>query len=68
MAYAVLAILFLSRIYDSESILFSDQKGGLQLFEKRENMTGGGVPTVSDAMFVMAVSLLLLMYAGSSCR
>ena len=28
-------------------------------------MTGGGVPTVSDAMFVMAVSLLLLMYAGS---
>ncbi len=54
-AYAVLAILFLSRIYDSESILFSDQKGGLQLFEKRENMTGGGVPTVSDAMFVMAV-------------
>ena len=64
-AYAVLAILFLSRIYDSESILFSDQKGGLQLFEKRENMTGGGVPTVSDAMFVMAVSLLLLMYAGS---
>ncbi len=64
-AYAVLAILFLSRIYDSESILFSDQKGGLQLFEKRENMTGGGVPTVSDAMFVMAVSLLLLMYVGS---
>ena len=64
-AYAVLAILFLSRIYDSESVLFSDGKGGLQLFERRENLTKGGVPTVSDAMFVMAVTLLLLMYAGS---
>ncbi|MDE6221980.1 MAG: ABC transporter permease, partial [Lachnospiraceae bacterium] len=29
-AYAILAVLFLSRIYDSESILFADGKGGLQ--------------------------------------
>ncbi|MDE6620785.1 MAG: ABC transporter permease [Lachnospiraceae bacterium] len=64
-AYAILAVLFLSRIYDSESILFSDGKGGLQIFERRENMTRGGVPAVADAMFVMAVTLLLLLYAGS---
>ena len=64
-AYAVFAILFLSRIYDSESILFSDGKGGLQLFEKRENLQKGGVPTVSDVWFVVALTIMLVIYAGS---
>ncbi len=64
-AYAVLAVLFLSRIYDSESILFADGKGGLQIFEKRADMKKGGVPTISDTMFVLALALLLMLYAGS---
>ena len=64
-AYAVFAILFLSKIYDSESILFSDGKGGLQLFEKRENLPRGGVPTVSDVWFVVSLTIVLVLYAGS---
>ena len=64
-AYAVFAILFLSKIYDSESILFSDGKGGLQLFEKRANLQKGGVPTVSDVWFVVALTIVLVLYAGS---
>lgn len=64
-AYAVLAIMFLSRIYDSEAILFSDGKAGLQLFEKRSNLKKGGVPTVSDVWFLVAVTILLVIYAGS---
>lgn len=64
-AYAVVAILFLSKIYDSEAILFSEQKGGLQLFEKRSNLHKGGVPTVSDVWFVVAVTILLVLYVGS---
>ena len=64
-AYAVFAILFLSRIYDSESILFNDGKGGLQLFEKRANLVKGGVPTVSDVWFVTALTIVLVLYAGS---
>lgn len=64
-AYAVIAILFLSRIYDSEAILFSDTKAGLQLFERRENLKKGGVPTISDVWFVVALTLLLVLYAGS---
>lgn len=64
-AYAVIAILFLSKIYDSEAILFGDGKTGLQLFEKRSNMAKGGVPTVSDVWFVVAVTMLLILYAGS---
>lgn len=64
-AYAVFAILFLSKIYDSESILFSDGKGGMQLFEKRENLKKGGVPEISDVWFVVALTIVLVIYAGS---
>lgn len=64
-AYAVIAILFLSKIYDSEAILFADGKAGLQLFEKRSNIKKGGVPTVSDVWFIVALTLLLILYAGS---
>ena len=64
-AYAVLAILFLSRIYDSETILFGDGKNGLRLFEKRSNLQKGGVPTVSDVWFVVALTIVLVLYAGS---
>lgn len=63
-AYAVFAILFLSKIYDSESILFSDGKGGMQLFERRANLQKGGVPTVSDVWFVVALTIVLVLYAG----
>ena len=64
-AYAVVAILFLSKIYDSEAILFSEQKGSLQLFEKRSNLRKGGVPTVSGVWLVVAVTILLVLYVGS---
>ncbi len=64
-AYAILAILFLSRIYDSEAVLFGDGKNGMQLFEKRSNLQKGGVPTVSDVWFVVALTIVLVMYAGS---
>lgn len=64
-AYAAAAILFLNRIYDSEAILFPDGRGGLQVFEKRTNLKKGGVPTTSDVVFVIVVTLLLIIYAGS---
>lgn len=64
-AYAVLAILFLGKIYDSETILFGDTKGGMQLFEKRGNLKKGGVPAMSDIWFVIAVTVVLILYAGT---
>lgn len=65
LAYAVLAILFLSRIYDSEAILFGDSKSSFQIFENRKNLKKGGVPTVSDAWFIIALTLVVVLYAGS---
>ncbi|SEF99465.1 sodium transport system permease protein [Eubacterium ruminantium] len=62
--YAFIAIMLLSRIYDSEQILFSDGRGSLQLFEKRSNLKKGGVPTVSDAWFVLLFGMVLVIYVG----
>ncbi len=63
-AYAALAIMFLSKIYDSEAILFGDMKNGIQIFEKRSNIKKGGVPSTGDAWLLMAVTILLIIYAG----
>ncbi len=64
-AYAILAILFLSKIYDSEAILFGDSKGGLQFLEKRSNLKKGGVPSMADTWLVIALTTVLFLYAGS---
>ena len=64
--YGVFAVMFLSRIYNSESVLFGDGGASVQIFEKRENMRPGGVPTAGDAWFVIAVTALLMIYLGGS--
>lgn len=64
-SYAVLAVLFLSRVYDSEAVLFGDSKSSFQIFEKRSSLKKGGVPSVSDAWLVVAVTVMLVLYAGS---
>lgn len=64
-AYACLAILALSKLYDSEDILFGEGGVSLQMFTSRKNLKKGGVPNFSDAVLVAAVSMLLILYAGT---
>lgn len=64
-AYAVLAIWALSKIYNSEEILFGEGGVSLQIFTNRKELKKGGVPNVSDAMLVVAVSFLLSIYVGT---
>lgn len=63
--YAGLAILLLSRMYDSEAVLFDEGRFGLQLFEKRANIKAGGVPTSGDAWFIVLFVLIVYLYGGS---
>ena len=63
--YAILAILFLSKIYDSEGVLFDEGRSGLQLFQKRSNMEKGGAPTTGDAWFLICFVFIVYLYAGS---
>ncbi len=64
-AYAALAVLALSKIYNSEDILFGESGVNLQIFTSRKNLKKGGVPNFSDAALVAAVSILLLLYGGT---
>lgn len=63
--YAALAVMLLSRLYNSEDILFGEGGVSLQIFTDRRNLKKGGVPNFSDAVLVIAVSMLLVLYAGS---
>lgn len=64
-AYAVLTILALSKIYNSEAVLFGEGGASFQIFTNRKELKKGGVPNFSDAVIVAAVSMLLLLYVGS---
>ena len=66
--YGIVAVLILSRIYNSESIMFGDGQSGIQIFEKRSNMKKGGVPTLGDAGFVIVIMALVYLYVGSSLQ
>lgn len=63
--YAGLAIMVLSRMYDSEGILFDEGRSGLQLFQKRSNIIRGGLPTSGDAWFIVFFVMILYLYFGS---
>lgn len=63
-AYSFLAVLLLSKIYNSESILFGEG-GSVKLFESRANMKKGQMPGIGDACLLLSVSLLVLVYIGS---
>ena len=63
--YAGIAIMFLGKIYNSESVLFDEGRSNLQLFEKRSNMVKGGVPTSGDAWFLVFFGMIAYLYVGS---
>ncbi len=63
--YAAIAILLLIRLYDSEEMMFGEGDTSIQIFTSRKEIRGGGVPTMSDAVLVVATALLLLLYVGS---
>ena len=56
--YAFVAVWFLSRIYDSESILFGESFSGIKLFERRKNIEKGSLPTIQESILILIVALL----------
>lgn len=64
MIYAFVAVWFLGKVYNSESILFGESASGIKLFEKRKNIKKGSMPTIQESLLILVVALLLMMYAG----
>lgn len=64
MVYAFVAVWFLGKVYNSESILFGESASGIKLFEKRRNIKKGSIPTIQESLLILIVALLLMMYVG----
>lgn len=62
--YAFIAVWFLAKIYNSESILFGESASGIKLFERRKNIKKGSLPTVQESLLILVVALLLMVYVG----
>lgn len=62
--YAFVAVWFLGKIYNSESILFGESASGIKLFERRKNIKKGSLPTIQESLLVLVVALLLMVYLG----
>lgn len=62
-AFVLLSIYFLSKIFKSEDILFGDKRE-FSFLEKRSNIKKGSLPTLSDGLILYAIALLVLIYLG----
>ena len=64
-AYSLLAIMVLGRIYNSEAVLFSEGLSSVKIFTKRSEMKEKQMPGVGDVVLLLCVVLLLSFYVGS---
>lgn len=64
-AYSLLAIMVLGKIYNSEAVLFSEGFSSVKLFSKRSDMQKKQMPGVGDLILILCVVLLLIFYVGS---
>lgn len=66
-AFVILSVLLLSKMFNSEEILFGSGKS-FSFLEKRSNIKKGTVPSVSDGGILYAIGLVLLIYVGTTLQ
>lgn len=64
-AYSLLAIMVLGKIYNSEAVLFSEGLSSVKLFSRRSEMKEKQMPGFGDVVLLLCVVLLLIFYVGS---
>ena len=64
-AYSLLAIMVLGKIYNSEAVLFSEGFSGVKIFTKRSEMKEKQIPGIGDVVLLLCVVLLLIFYVGT---
>ena len=63
LAFAILSLMLLAKMFNSEAVLFGEGKG-LSFLERRHNIKKNSMPGVGDALVLYAVAMLLLVYVG----
>lgn len=64
-AYSLLAILILGKIYNSEAVLFSEGLSSVRIFTRRSEMKEKQMPGYGDLILLLCLVLLLIFYVGS---
>ncbi len=62
-AFVILAVILLSKMFNSEEILFGSGKN-FSFLEKRRDIKKGTMPNVSDGVVLYAIGVVLLIYVG----
>ncbi len=66
LCYSILIIWILSKMYDSENILFTDGFQSFRIFQKRSEIKKESVPNIGDLLLSVVVVFLLIMYLGTA--
>lgn len=64
-AYSLLAIMILGKIYNSEAVLFSEGLSSIKLVSKRSDIKEKQMPGFGDVVLILCIVLLLIFYIGS---
>lgn len=64
-AYSLLAVVIMTKLFRSEEILFGDGTGSIRLLEKRSDMKGKQIPGIGDIVLLLSTLLIIMMLVGS---
>ncbi len=64
LVFVIISVLLLSKMFNSEEILFGSSKS-FALLEKRSNIKPGTIPSVADGVTLYSLGVVLLIYVGS---
>lgn len=64
-AYSLLTVMVLGRIYNSESVLFAEGFTSVKIFHKRSEMKQGQLPGYGDLLLLLCILILGIFYIGS---
>ena len=65
--FVILSVVLLSKMFNSEEILFGSS-ASFSFLEKRSDIKKGSMPSVSDGIILYALSIVLLIYVGSTIQ
>lgn len=63
-AYSIITVWVLAKMYDSEDVMFSDGFRSFRLFQKRGDIKKNTIPAMGDVLLCVVVLYLAMTYVG----
>lgn len=63
-AYSIITVWVLAKMYDSEDVMFSDGFRSFRLFQKRADIKKNTIPAMGDVLLCVVVLYLAMTYVG----